>query len=286
MKIGFIGQGWIGKNYADDFQHRGYEVVRYALESPYNKNKELIKECDIVFIAVPTPTTPDGFDYSIVESVLPLVGTGNIAVIKSTLTLGTTEKLQAAHPDIIVMHNPEFLLVVSAAYDAANPDRNIIGITRDTAEHHDAANLVMSVLPQAPYQAIVDARTAEMIKYARNTAGYARVIFTNILHDLSTAAGVDWSAMEQAIAADPYHGPNYHQPIHKSGRGAGGECFIKDFAAFRAMHEALVQGDPRGLAVLQAIENKNIELLQASNKDIGLLTDVYGDSLDARNDKI
>ena len=41
-KIGFIGQGWIGKNYADDFERRGLEVVRYALEEPYVKNKDKI----------------------------------------------------------------------------------------------------------------------------------------------------------------------------------------------------------------------------------------------------
>ncbi|MEY3784652.1 MAG: hypothetical protein RLZZ230_974, partial [Candidatus Parcubacteria bacterium] len=52
MKIGFIGQGFIGKSYADDFENRGFEVVRYALEELYINNKELIKDCDIVFVAV------------------------------------------------------------------------------------------------------------------------------------------------------------------------------------------------------------------------------------------
>ena len=72
--IGFIGQGYVGKNYGDDFEWRGFKVVRYSLEKPYIENKDKIKECDIVFVAVWTPTTPKGFDLSIVESVLPLVG--------------------------------------------------------------------------------------------------------------------------------------------------------------------------------------------------------------------
>ena len=42
--VGFIGQGYIGKNYADDFERRGYEVVRYSLEEPHLNNKEKIKE--------------------------------------------------------------------------------------------------------------------------------------------------------------------------------------------------------------------------------------------------
>ena len=67
VKIGFIGQGFVGKNYADNFEVRGYAVIRYAKEKPYNKNKEAIKDCEVVFIAVPTPTTPKGYDASIIR---------------------------------------------------------------------------------------------------------------------------------------------------------------------------------------------------------------------------
>src|SRR5690242_15193207 len=91
-KIGFIGQGFVGKNQADDFERRGYEVVRYALEEPFVKNKDKIKECDMVFIAVPTPTTPEGFDYSLVEQVISLVEKGKIVVVRSTILPGTTQK--------------------------------------------------------------------------------------------------------------------------------------------------------------------------------------------------
>src|SRR3989344_9432020 len=94
-KIGFIGQGWIGKNYADYFEDRGFEVIRFALEEPYINNKDKIKECDIVFIAVPTPSTPrNGFEYDIVGKSVQLVGKGKIAVIRSTLVPGTTEIIQ------------------------------------------------------------------------------------------------------------------------------------------------------------------------------------------------
>ena len=68
--IGFIGQGWIGKNYADHFEDRSFDVVRYSKEEPYAKNKSQISQCDIVFVAVPTPTTREGFSAKIVEDVL------------------------------------------------------------------------------------------------------------------------------------------------------------------------------------------------------------------------
>ena len=43
-KIGIIGQGWIGKNYANEFEERGFEVVRYGLEDEYFNNKSKIKD--------------------------------------------------------------------------------------------------------------------------------------------------------------------------------------------------------------------------------------------------
>ena len=43
MKIGFIGQGYIGASYSDDFEGRGFSVVRYSLEEPHVQNKDKIK---------------------------------------------------------------------------------------------------------------------------------------------------------------------------------------------------------------------------------------------------
>ena len=166
--IGFIGQGFIGKNYADDFEKRGFAVVRYALEKEFNGNKEKIKDCDIVFAAVPTPSTPNGFDDHIIRSAAKLVGKGKILVIKSTIVPGTTISIQKQNPDIFVMHSPEFLTEKTAAYDAAHPNRNIIGIPEMSAKYKEKARIVLSVLPKAPYSLISNARSAELIKYGGN----------------------------------------------------------------------------------------------------------------------
>lgn len=58
MLIGFIGQGFIGKNYADDFENRGYEVVRYALEEPYLKNNFITTIFKIICIIFSYKTLP------------------------------------------------------------------------------------------------------------------------------------------------------------------------------------------------------------------------------------
>lgn len=275
-RIGFIGQGWIGKNYADDFAARGYAPVRYALEPEYAGNRERIMDCDIVFIAVPTPTRPGGFDGSHVESALRAVRPGAIAVIKSTLIPGTTERLQRAFPHLTVLHSPEFLSTATAAKDAAHPFANIIGMPAEDERHRAAAAHVLSVLPQAPFSHVCSSAEAELIKYAHNLNGYFSIILFNLLYDASQALGADWQSVETAVRHDPYVSPYYVKPVHKGGRGAGGGCFVKDFAAFRMLYERHMPEDARGAAVFAALERKNFELLRASGKDTRIITDVYG----------
>lgn len=274
-KIGFIGQGWIGKHYADDFESREYEVVRYSLEEPYIENKPLIPACDIVFIAVPTPTTADGFDISYVKDALTNVGKGKIAVIKSTLYPGTTEKLQSEFPHVFVFHSPEFLVEKTAANDAARPNRNIVGFPVDNVVYRQKAVSVLRVLPKAPYQRIMSARDAEIVKYAGNCFLFTKVIFMNLLYELVQATDADWKTVREAMVHDPRIGESHTEPVHSSGRGAGGHCFIKDFEAFRHLYSKAVP-DHYGDNVLTAMAQMNIDLLKKTNKDIDLLMGVYG----------
>ena len=274
-KIGFIGQGWIGKHYADEFESRMYSVVRYALEEEYIMNKDAIAECEIVFIAVPTPTTEDGFDESIVREALTLLGEGKTAVIKSTLLPGVTEQLQKEFPYIYVLHSPEFLVEKTAAYDAAKPKRNLVGIPVDTPEYREKAEAVIRILPEAPYNKVMRSIDAEMVKYAGNCFLYTKVVFMNLLFDLADKTGCDWETLRDAMIHDPRIGESHTYPVHASGRGAGGHCFIKDFEAFRRLYASVV-GDDNGNAVFTAMVDKNNALLIDSNKDIDLLQGVYG----------
>ena len=282
MKLGFIGQGWIGKNYADHFEDRGFPVVRYSQELSYSSNRDNIKDCDIVYIAVPTPSTPEGFDDSIVREVVSLVGSGKIAVIKSTLIPGTTRSIQEDHPDVFILHSPEFLRETSARKDVDNPDRNIIGIPRDDPAFIRAAEQVLSIMPQAPYQKIFRAEEAELVKYGGNIFLFWKVLFANMFHDIAEHHNADWSVVADAITADPRIGKSHMNPVHasghtdQSGRGAGGHCFIKDFAAMHTHYEKTV-GNVFGLRVLEALRDNNIHLLTSTHKDIDLLQDVYGD---------
>ncbi|MDO8728906.1 MAG: NAD(P)-binding domain-containing protein [bacterium] len=278
IKIGFIGQGYVGKNYADDFEARGYAVTRYAKEKPYNKNKEAIKDCDVVFIAVPTPTTPDGFDDSIIREALSLVGKGKIAVIKSTIVPGTTKSMQNKNPNIFVLHSPEFLTESTALFDAKNPSLNIIGIPIQNKILQEKARVVLSILPKSFYAKICLAEEAEIIKYVHNNLGYVKLIFINMAYDLAVKLGADWKVIKEALVSDPMVATklNYHlDPIHKNGRGAGGHCLIKDFETFARLYKKTFPNDVSGISVLNGNVQKNIELLCSSGKDIEILKSVY-----------
>ncbi len=229
MKIGFIGQGWIGKNYADDFEHRGYRVVRYSLEKAYRSNKDKIKTCDIVFVAVPTPTTPKGFDDSIVRKAIKLVDRHKIAVIKSTIIPGTTESIQKENPDVFVFHSPEFLVETTAAYDAAHPSRNIVGIPLHTKIYKRKALSVINVLPKSPYNKVIFSRDAEFVKYAGNCFLFTKVIYMNLLYDLVTSSGGDWDTVKDALVHDTRIGVSHTEPIHKKGRRGRRGLFHQGF---------------------------------------------------------
>ena len=275
-RIGFIGQGFIGKNYADDFEDRGYEVIRYSKEKPHDRNKETVGKCDIVFIAVPTPTTPEGYDVGIIRNVIPLTKAGSIVVIKSTMLPGMTKIIQQEFPHRIIMHSPEFLSEVTATYDAAHPFMNIIGLTKNNESHQKAAELVHSTFRPASFSKTVSSEEAELIKYTHNCSGFAQIIFFNLMYDLALKMGADWKNIKEALEADPFVSTKYASPVHKSGRGAGGHCFIKDMAAFREVYEDKV-GDLEGVNVIASMEEKNKSLLRESKKDLELMNEVYGE---------
>ncbi len=274
IKIGFIGQGYIGKNYADNFEDRGFDVVRYSLERKYEKNRDKIKDCDIVFIAVPTPTTPKGHNTKIVESVIKYVGDKKIAVIKSTIIPGTTEKIQKKYKTKIVLHSPEFLTEKTARADVDSPNRNIVGYTKPS--HKKYAELVLSILPKAPYSAVVTSKTSEMIKYASNVFYYIKVLYANMLYDLSVKIGVDYNKLKEAMEADPRIGASHLNISHKKGRGAAGHCLLKDFSAFLDFYKKHLPKDKNTVQALKYLQDKNLDLLISTKKDMDIVEEVFG----------
>jgi len=278
--IGFIGQGFIGKNMANDFIARGYKIVRYD-KGNYAANKDLVKTCDFVFIAVPTPSTSRGFDDSILREVIKLVGEGKTAIIKSTIKIGTTEKFQKMYPKKYILHSPEFLTEKNAVKDTKFPPRNIIGYT-DKSKIKAAA--VLRLLPKAPLNFLINSREAELIKYMGNNFLFLKVIFANIVYNLAQNKKVNYNTVMEIVGYDSRIGHSHlainHQSGHlgRTGRGAGGHCFIKDMSAFVEMFKESQSGkkqDKIALELLNSLVKFNNQLLLDTKKDLNLLKMVY-----------
>jgi len=272
--IGFVGQGFIGKNYANDFEKRGYKIIRYSLEKKYIKNKSKLKSCWLVFVAVPTPTTVKGFDDSIlINAIKTATCKDQIVIIKSTIIVGTTDKIQKMFPDRYIIHSPEFLTEVTADIDAAEPDRNILGYTKKSKK---VTEKVMNVLPHAPYEVMVPCKEAELVKYFGNCYFYLKIMLVNLVYDIAEDEKLDYNIIKSMLSGDTRIGKSHLEPTHKGGRGAGGDCFIKDMAAFREMYSKIKGNSIEGLAFLHNAENFNKYLLRNSDKNLTLLSEVYG----------
>lgn len=293
LTLGFVGQGWVGKHYADHFEERGFSVIRYGLQPEFRDARDMIATCDIVFIAVPTPTTPHGFSLDAVRDALGLVGIGKSAIIKSTIIAGSADALSEEFPDRFVFHSPEFLREKTARFDVDNPDRNIIGVPArhmDNDEWKRRVKSIADILPRAKMgtteNIICSAREAELVKYGSNNFLFTKTVFMNILYDLSQALGMDWEMIVRGMVSDPRIGSSHMYPVHQyehmgthAGRGAGGHCFPKDFSALRRLYEKTCPNDREGILILRLIEAKNNRLLVESGKDLDILRGIYGDKV-------
>mgnify|MGYP003144408970 CR=1 FL=1 len=191
-------------------------------------SKSELNEADIVFICVPTPYK-NGFDLSIVIETLNQLNESKIVVLKSTILPGTTDHLQKEYPQHRFLFNPEFLTEASADQDARYPDRQILGYTQRS---YTACTEVMNLLPLAPYETIMPAKEAEMVKYFNNTWFATKVIFANQMYDLAEKMGIDYDAVKEGASADKrMTGTSHLEIFHKGYRGYDGKCLPKDTKA-------------------------------------------------------
>lgn len=272
-RVGYIGQGWVGRHCANAIEALGTPVVRYSLEPEYIGNKEKIRGCDLVFIVVTAPTTPKGFDDSNIRDAIEVTSPGTLVVIRSTLPPGMTHIFQNDYPDRRFVFYPEFLTMSSAKEDAEQPKRNILGLSEKATE--EDAKRILAVIPKAPYLKVTNAINAEMAKYLTNCYWNFRNMYINMQYDLATALGADWDDLREMFISDDRLQHEHTRPVHGGGRGAGNSCLIKDFATFVEEYKKHV-GDPHGVAILDTIAKKNVHYLHGSGKDTHFLEEVYG----------
>ncbi len=227
-QIGLVGVGFVGGAVRKYFESKKYKIYLY---DKYKKlgSPEEVNEADVVFVATPTPfLAKGGFDGSSVEAAIKLLKAPKIVVVKSSVVPGFTDSLQKKYPRHKILFNPEFLREVSAYEDFIHPDRQIIGVT---ARSTDAADIVMRLLPKAPYQAVMQAAEAEMVKYMANSFLALKVVFANEFFDICGSLNIDYRPVKEAVVKDGRIGNSHFDVFLDSYRGYGGSCFPKDVNA-------------------------------------------------------
>ena len=272
-KIGIIGVGWVGSQIKRYFEEiKGYKIGEnlFCFDIDPKKCAGDINFSDIIFVTVPTPrNSQDGScDLSIVDNAVSKIKGEKIVVIKSTVPPGTTENLQKKYPQHKFLFNPEFLSESTAWQDMLRPDRQIVGFTEESL---DAAFLVLSLLPKAPFMSPwgqgtyhrirIAATEAELIKYAGNIHFVRKVNWANALAKAAEKLGVDYENIRKGLAADHRIGDSHLDVNHGGYKGWGGYCFPKDLDAFIQFSKNQSLGDIAELLI--ADRDFNEDLLNA-----------------------
>ena len=247
MKLGIIGNGFVGNAISHAFVP--CMEVRIHDKNPDKSShslEEVINECDVVFVCVPTPMTVDGLiDLSIVETVFESIEntisneSRAIFVLKSTVVPGTTRKLKQKYPVLPIVFNPEFLTERHARFDFINQSRIVLGFETDLDEGR--RNLTVDKIKQLYNLRFsgnnfitTNYETAEMIKYFNNLFFAVKVSFMNEMKLVAEKTGtINWQKAVHGFVSDGRVGDSHLQVPGPDGKlGFGGSCFPKDINAF------------------------------------------------------
>ena len=251
---------------------------------------EAVRSALVIFIAVPTPSRPDGgTDLTYVEAVAREIGRTmdgyKVVVTKSTVPVGTAKKVRAwieaelagseNKPHFSTASNPEFLREGAAIGDFMRPDRVVIG----TDDDHATAILKDLYRPlyinETPV-VITNVATAELTKYAANAFLATKISFINEIADLCEVVDADVQAITRGIGLDNRIGKKF---LH-AGPGFGGSCFPKDTRSLAhfaresggstAIVEAVIEVNDRRR---ERMVEKIVEMLEgdAQNKVVSML---------------
>ncbi|WP_370088823.1 UDP-glucose/GDP-mannose dehydrogenase family protein [Ekhidna sp.] len=268
MKIAVVGTGYVGlvtgTCFAETGNHvtcididekkvnklRNKQITIYepGLEVLFERNirqgrlefttnlKEGIKGAQIIFLALPTPPGEDGsadlqYVLKVAEDLGPLLEDFTVIVDKSTVPVGTAEKVTAkvkegAKVDFEVVSNPEFLREGVAVDDFMKPDRVVIG-AEEPRSIKVMEKLYAPFVRQGNPIIFMDVRSAELTKYAANSFLATKITFMNEIANLCELMGADVDKVRKGIGTDSRIGNRFLF----AGIGYGGSCFPKDVQA-------------------------------------------------------
>jgi UDPglucose 6-dehydrogenase len=265
-KVGIFGAGWVGLVTGACFAELGHDVVvrdvvpekieaLRAGSVPFHEERvpELLEQnaerltftleaddvadCEFLFVCVDTPPTHSGDAdlsrvWSVVEQLPELRAERPVLVMKSTVPVGTGEKVRHGLAARGLGHvgyasNPEFLAEGHAVRDFMHPDRIVVGAFE--AADGDAVAALYAGLEGPVVRC--DVNSAEMIKLAANAFLMTRISFINEIANVCEAVGADVVRVAEGVGLDHRLGPHFL----RAGIGYGGSCFPKDSLALKQL---------------------------------------------------
>ncbi|MBI5175505.1 MAG: UDP-glucose/GDP-mannose dehydrogenase family protein [Candidatus Obscuribacter sp.] len=303
--------GSLKKGIVPFFEPGLQEFVKETIESGFltftDSLEGAVKKADVIFIAVGTPSLPNGEpDLSQVMVVARAIGGAldgskrRIIVNKSTVPVGSgnwvemlvSQGVQNAQPvparsarpespSFTVVSNPEFLREGSAITDSFYPDRIVVGASDDNAVDV-MKNLYKPIINQtfeppsfAPRPAafqtvpfvVTDLASAELIKYSANAFLAMKISFANEIAGLCEKVGADVRQVAQGIGLDYRIG----KAFLNAGVGWGGSCFGKDVSAL--MQVAKEYSYPTSLleATVSVNERQRLVVIKKLQEELKIL---------------
>ncbi|UPL15210.1 UDP-glucose dehydrogenase family protein [Microbacterium galbinum] len=313
MKLSVIGCGYLGAVHAAAMASIGHEVIGFdvdhakierlaAGEAPFYEPgfNDLLRESlasgnlrfttdpaaltgsTVHFIAVGTPQREDsdGADLRFVDAavtgLLPHLAPGDLVVGKSTVPVGTAQRLadMVTPTGAMLAWNPEFLREGFAVQDTLQPDRIVYGTAiRDGAEVEILDAVYATALKGGVPRLVTDYATAELVKVAANAFLATKISFINAMSEIADATGADVTELADAIGHDVRIGRRFLN----AGVGFGGGCLPKDIRAFAARGEELGHG--RALRFLREVDEIN---LRQRTRLVELVEEALGGSVAGR----
>ena len=235
--------------------------------------KKSIKDSDIIFICVGTPTKKGGSSadlsqiYKVSKEISSSINKFKIIITKSTVPVTTGDEIEKilskknSKKKFSVVSNPEFLREGEAIRDFIYPDRVVIG-TNDKKAGRILKNLYSPLISKGASYLQTSRRAAELIKYASNAFLATKITFINEIANLCEKTNINVEDISIGMGLDKRIGSRFL----RAGPAYGGSCFPKDTKAIITTADKFKTNLSVVKSVIKSNENRSKILLDRINK--------------------